>query len=214
MVSSFTQLLAKRYQDQLDQDAKEFISFAVDGANRMQRLIQDLLSYSRVTTRGQPMVRLDTHDALGEVVSNLQVAIQESGALVTNGELPEVLGDRTQIVQVFQNLIGNGIKFRRLDQHPRIHVQAVRFEEDPAFWRFSISDNGIGIDERHFERLFVIFQRLHSKQEYPGMGIGLALCKRIVERHGGRIWLESVFGQGTTFHFTLPGSAQIEGVSQ
>jgi PAS domain S-box-containing protein len=209
MVSSYTQLLEQRYQDKLDQDAKDFIGYAVDGANRMQRLIQDLLEYSRVTTRGQPPALFDAHDALGEVIKNLQAAIQESGALVTSNDLPMVLGDRTQIVQVFQNLIGNGIKFQRPDVAPLIYISA---EDDPhnnRFRLFKVSDNGIGIEPRHFERLFQIFQRLNSKKEYPGTGIGLALCKRIVERHGGRIWVESDPGKGATFLFTLPGEGKI-----
>jgi PAS domain S-box-containing protein len=212
MVSSFTQLLARRYQDQLDQDAKDFIGYAVDGANRMQRLIQDLLEYSRVTTRGQPPIPLDAHDALGLAVNNLQAAIQETGALVSNDELPSVLGDRTQLAQVFQNLIGNAIKFQKPGEPPRVHVSAERSAERPDFRTFKVADNGIGIEPRHYERLFVIFQRLHGKQEYPGTGIGLALCKRIVERHGGMIWLESKAGTGTTFFFTLPSAERGKGV--
>lgn len=204
MVSSYTQLLAKRYQDQLDQDAKDFIGFAVDGANRMQRLIQDLLSFSRVTTRGKPMTELDAHDALGAAVQNLRSAIQETEALVSNSDLPRIQGDPTQISIVFQNLIGNALKFHKLDEAPRVHVKAEPNNERKGFWTFSVQDNGIGIEKRHFDRLFVIFQRLHGKQEYPGTGIGLALCKRIVERHGGKIWLESIPGGGTTFFFTLP----------
>jgi len=204
MVSSFTQLLARRYEDKLDQDAKEFIGYAVDGANRMQRLIQDLLAYSRITTRTKPSVPFDAHNALGESVINLQAAIQETGALVTNDELPWIHGDHSQIVQVFQNLIGNGIKFHKPSEIPRVHLSAERDAEHPGFCTFKVVDNGIGIEPRHFERLFVIFQRLHGKQEYPGTGIGLATCKRIVERHGGKIWLESEAGKGTTFFFTLP----------
>lgn len=210
MVSSYTQLLARRYQDQLDQDARDFIDFAVDGANRMQRLIQDLLSFSRVTTRGQPMKNLDVHDALGEAVHNLQAAIQESGALVSNSELPWILGDSTQISMIFQNLIGNAIKFHKPDEPPRVHVSARRDAARGGFWVLSVQDNGIGIETRHFDRLFVIFQRLHGKQDYPGTGIGLALCKRIVERHGGNIWLESEAGVGTTFFFTLPSAESNE----
>ena len=211
MVSSYTQLLARRYQDKLDQDANDFIAYAVDGANRMQRLIQDLLTYSRVTTRGLAAAPMDAHEALGEAVRNLQAAIQQAGALVTNEELPEVLGDRTQIAQVFQNLVGNGIKFHKPGQPPRVHISAQRCAEQPAMWTFTVRDNGIGIEHHHFERLFVIFQRLHGKKEYPGTGIGLALCKRIVERHGGTIWLESEPGEGTTFLFTLPGAAERAG---
>jgi len=211
MVSSYTQLLARRYQDQLDQDAKDFIGYAVDGANRMQRLIQDLLSYSRITSRGQPPSTLDAHDALGLAVTNLQTSIQETGAMVANGDLPKVLGDRTQISQLFQNLIGNAIKFHRPDEPPRVSVSAFPTPDRQGFWTFRVQDNGIGIEARHFDRLFVIFQRLHGKQEYPGTGIGLALCKRIIERHGGRIWLESEVNVGTTFFFTLPSANQGNG---
>jgi PAS domain S-box-containing protein len=214
MVSSYTQLLAQRYNDKLDQDARDFIGYAVDGANRMQRLIQDLLSYSRVATRGQPPDKMDTHGALGEAVKNLQAAIQESGAMVTNGELPMVLADRTQIAQVFQNLVGNSIKFQRPGEPPRVHVSAVRHDDSDRTWTFEVKDNGIGIDPKYFDRLFVIFQRLHGKQEYPGTGIGLALCRRIVERHGGRIWIESEPGRGTSVFFTLPAFGQEKGEGQ
>jgi light-regulated signal transduction histidine kinase (bacteriophytochrome) len=176
----------------------------VDGASRMQILIQDLLAYSRIRTRGQPPEPLDAHEALGFAIRNLQVAIQETGALVTNEELPRILGDSSQIVQIFQNLIGNGIKFHKPGETPRVHLSAERNVERPDFWTFKVADDGIGIDPKHFERLFVIFQRLHNKQDYPGTGIGLALCKRIVERHGGQIWLESEADKGTTFFFTLP----------
>jgi PAS domain S-box-containing protein len=206
MVSSYTQLLARRYQDQLDQDAKDFIGYAVDGANRMQRLIQDLLAYSRITTRGGAFKQIDAHDALGAAMINLQTAIQESGALVINSELPSILGDPTQISQVFQNLIGNAIKFRKPEEPPRVRIGAEPDRDNQGFWVFQITDNGIGIDPKYFSRLFVIFQRLHGKLEYSGTGIGLALCKRIVERHGGKIWMESEVGKGTTFFFTLPSA--------
>ena len=208
MVSSYTQLLAQRYKDKLDQDAKDFIAYAVDGANRMQQLIQDLLEYSRVTTRGRPPERFDAHEVLGEAVKNLQAAIHETGALVSSDELPMLRGDHTQIAQVFQNLIGNSIKFHKPDEPPRVHLSAERKAEQPESWTFKVRDNGIGIEPRHFERLFTIFQRLHGKQEYPGNGIGLALCKRIIERHGGRIWVESEPGKGTNFFFTLPVDGQ------
>jgi light-regulated signal transduction histidine kinase (bacteriophytochrome) len=166
----------------------------------MQRLIQDLLAYSRITTRGSPFVPLDLHEALGEAVANLQTAITESNAMVTNGELPTVNADRTQLVQVFQNLVGNAIKFRKEDEPPRVHVTAERAGTE---WIISVKDNGIGIDPQYFNRLFIIFQRLHGKQEYPGTGVGLAICQRIVTRHGGRIWLESSPGDGARFHFTM-----------
>ncbi len=208
MVSSYTQLLAQRYQDQLDQDARDFIEFAVDGANRMQALIQDLLAYSRVTTRGAPPTRVDPHEALGEAVRNLHMAIREAGALVTNDELPLVRVDRIQLVQLFQNLIGNAIKFREPSEPARVHISA-RAEDSGVV--FSVTDNGIGIDPKYFDRLFVIFQRLHTRQDYPGTGIGLALCKRIVERHDGRIWLDSEPGRGTTIYFTLPAAQKPNG---
>jgi PAS domain S-box-containing protein len=200
MVSSYTQLLAKRLEGKLDQDTQDFIGFAVDGANRMQRLIQDLLVYSRVTTRGRAYELVDLHQVLGEAVANLQTAISESGALVSNGDLPSLNADRTQLVQVFQNLIGNAIKFHNEGESPRVHISARREGEE---WIISVKDNGIGIDPKHFSRLFVIFQRLHGRQQYPGTGIGLALCQRIVARHGGRIWVESAPGQGSEFLFAL-----------
>jgi PAS domain S-box-containing protein len=208
MVSSYTQLLARRYGEQLDQDAKDFIGFAVDGANRMQRLIQDLLAYSRITTRGKPPEPLDSHAPLGEAVANLQAAIQENGALVTTDDLPPVLGDRGQLVQVFQNLIANGVKFHTPDEPPRVHVSAVR---TGGFWTFRVADNGIGIDPKYFDQVFQVFQRLHTRSEYPGTGIGLAICKRTIERHGGRIWLESEPGKGSMFFFTLPAAPDKKG---
>jgi PAS domain S-box-containing protein len=200
MVSSFTQLLASRYQGRLDQDADDFIHYAVDGANRMQQLIQDLLTYSRITTRGSLFLPLDLQETLGEAVANLHTAIIESAAVVTNGELPMVNADRTQLVQVFQNLVGNAIKFRKQDEPPRVHVSAERAGHE---WIISVKDNGIGIEPQYFQRLFVIFQRLHGKQDYPGTGIGLALCQRIMARHGGRIWVESTPGEGATFRFAM-----------
>ena len=205
MVSSYTQLLARRYQDRLDQDAKEFIAFAVDGATRMQRLIQDLLTYSRVTTRGIRLVPTDAAVALRDALGNLQAVIQETGARVTNDELPTVLADRTKLVQVFQNLIGNGIKFHG-DVSPRVHVAATPKDDE---WEFTVADNGIGIDPQYFDRIFVIFQRLHPGHRYPGTGIGLALCSRIVQRHGGRLWVESAPGRGSTFYFTLKGQKAV-----
>jgi PAS domain S-box-containing protein len=200
MVASYTQLLGQRYTDQLDATAQKYINYAVEGAVRMQRLINDLLMYSRLDKKGKPFELVDAHSVLGEAVANLGSAIAESVALVTNDELPFVRGDGSQLVQVFQNLLSNAIKFRR-DEAPRVHV-SVRDGAD--VWEFSVHDNGLGIDQQYADRVFVIFQRLHTKQEYPGTGIGLSICKRIVDRHGGRIWFESRLGQGTTFYFTIP----------
>jgi signal transduction histidine kinase len=199
MVSSFTQLLERRYGDKLDRSAKEFIGFAVDGAQRMQRLISDLLAYSRVQTKGRPLSPTDSLAALGMAMENLSMAIHESRATVTHGDMPVVQADATQLVQLFQNLIGNAIKFHGADL-PHIHVSAEPKGEE---WVFSVRDNGIGIAPEYFERIFVIFQRLHAGGTYPGTGIGLAICKKIVERHGGRIWVESQPGKGSTFYFTL-----------
>ena len=199
MVSSYTQLLARRYRGRLDEDADEFIGYAVDGAERMQRLINDLLTYSRVGTRGRDLAPTDLSMVLEAARTDLRIAIEESGAQITFGPLPTVRGDRSQLVQLFQNLIGNAIKFRG-EETPQIHVGAVRRDRR---WVISVRDNGIGIEPDGIERIFVIFQRLHGRGEYPGTGIGLALCKRIVERHGGEIWVESVPGEGSTFYFTL-----------
>ena len=204
MVASYTQLLAQRYHDQLDQDAHDFINYAVDGAVRMKQLIEDLLSYSRVTARGLTAAAVDTGDSLALALQNLRAAIAETNAEVSGDDLPEVLADAAQMVQLFQNLVGNAIKFHTPGVPPRVHIEARRAPEHPCQWLFRVTDNGIGIEPRFFDRIFVIFQRLHSRHEYPGTGIGLALCQRIVERHGGRIWIESEPGQGATFLFTLP----------
>lgn len=206
MVSSYTQLLARRYRDQLDSDADEFIGYAVDGANRMQILISDLLAYSRVGTRGRDLVPTDAGAVFETARANLRVAIEESGADVTSDELPAVMGDETQLVQLFQNLLDNAIKFRG-EERPRIHVGV---ERQDGGWLFSVSDNGIGLDSQYAERIFVIFQRLHGRTEYGGTGIGLAVCKKIVERHGGGIRVESEPGEGSTFYFTLRATEQRE----
>ncbi len=200
MVSSYVQLLARRYRDKLDSDADEFIGFAVDGANRMQKLINDLLMYSRVGTRGKPFEHTDCNAVLDQTLANLSTAIEESRAVVTNDDLPTVMADEGQMVQLFQNLVGNAIKFRGEDP-PCVHISAKQENNDCVL---SVSDNGIGIDPEYYERIFVIFQRLHGKNHYPGTGIGLAVCKKIVDRHGGRIWLESESGKGSTFCFTVP----------
>ncbi|MFH2038810.1 MAG: PAS domain S-box protein [Chloroflexota bacterium] len=200
MVTSYLQLLERRYKDKLDGDAREFIQFAVDGSNRMKNLIGDLLAYSRVGTRGKEFEMVDCGIVLENVLTNLQISLSESHAKLTHDPLPEVMGDDSQLESLFQNLIGNAIKFHGRKK-PKIHVGVKQEARD---WVFSVSDNGIGIDPQYFERIFIIFQRLHNLQEYTGTGIGLAISKRIVERHGGRIWIESQPGQGSTFYFTLP----------
>ncbi len=200
MVASYTTLLAKRYKGKLDTDADEFIGFAVDGSKRMQGLIQDLLAYSRVGTRGKDLAPTDCEAVLANSLQVLQFAIQEASATVTHDKLPTVVADETQLGQLFQNLIGNALKYRN-SKAPVIHLGARRDRES---WIFSVHDNGIGIDLQYAERVFVIFQRLHTREEYPGTGIGLAVCKKIVERHGGRIWFDSELGKGSTFYFSIP----------
>jgi PAS domain S-box-containing protein len=200
-VSSFSQLLARRYAGKLDSDADEFIAFIVDGAARMQNLINDLLALSRVDTRAKPFAAVDCGEVLRVVQENLAAALTESGAVLTHDPLPRVLADRTQLIQLFQNLFSNAIKFRRPQAAPRIHVAVARQAD---VWQFSVRDNGIGIDPQFFDRIFIVFQRLHNRDEYPGTGIGLAICKKIVERHGGRLWVESEPGNGSTFHFIIP----------
>ncbi|MBI2090759.1 MAG: GAF domain-containing protein [Deltaproteobacteria bacterium] len=202
MVSSYVQLLARRYRAKLDSDADEFIAYAVEGAKRMQRLIHDLLAYSRVGTRGNEFKPTNCEAVLGRTLFNLKAAIEECGAVVTHDPLPTVTGDGMQLEHLFQNLIGNAIKFRN-QESPRIHLSSERKDGE---WLFSVRDNGIGIDPQYAERIFVIFQRLHGREEYPGTGVGLAICKKIVERHGGRIWVESEIGKGATFSFTIPAS--------
>jgi PAS domain S-box-containing protein len=199
MVSSYTQLLAQQYQGRLDDKARKYIHYAVDGAVRMQTLINDLLTYSRVSRHGHSLAPVDAHAVLGEAIRNLAASIQETHAVITSDALPMVRADGSQLAQLFQNLLANAIKFQR-DAQPRIHVSA---REGEGQWVFGVKDNGIGIEAQYAERVFIIFQRLHTLAEYPGTGIGLAVCKRIVERHGGRIWFESQPGKGTTFFFTL-----------
>ena len=200
MVANYLQLLKRRYKDKLGPDADEFIFYAVDGARRMKALISDLLVYSRVGTRGKDYEPTDWVAVFDTATVNLQEAIQESGAKVSRGALPTVMADAPQLTQLFQNLVSNAIKFRS-GEAPNIHVSAVRKGDE---WVFSVRDNGIGVDPQYHDRIFVIFQRLHTRTEYPGTGVGLAICKRIVERHGGRIWLESELGKGSTFYFTIP----------
>jgi len=202
MVASYTQLLSRRYKGKLDADADEFIAFAVDGASRMQRLIHDLLAYSRVGTKGKDLIETSSEDALQQALVNLRGAIEESGALVTHDPLPAVLADEMQLIQLFQNLIGNAIKYQSPGV-PRVHIFAARVSGKK--WNFSVKDNGLGIDPQYFERIFGMFQRLHKRDEFAGTGIGLAICKKIVERHGGRIWVESQPGEGSTFRFALAG---------
>ncbi|MEI6876181.1 MAG: ATP-binding protein, partial [Spirochaetota bacterium] len=200
MVASYTQLLAARYEGKLDEKADRYIAYAVDGATRMQALIEDLLGYSRVGTRGKPPEPVDAAKVFAEARRDLEAVIAESHASVTAGGLPTVRADASQLGQVFRNLLSNGLKFRAAED-PRVEVSARREGRE---WVFSVTDNGIGIDPKYADRVFVIFQRLHTRSEYPGSGIGLAVCKRIVERHGGRIWFEPGPGGGTTFSFALP----------
>jgi light-regulated signal transduction histidine kinase (bacteriophytochrome) len=200
MVASYVQLLERRYRGKFDSDADEFIAFTVDGVNRMKALINDLLLYSRVETQGQSFELTDMERVLSQTLINLRFAIEQNGAIVTHDTLPHVMADSAQMIQVVQNLIENAIKFHS-EKPPKIHIGA---KKDDSEWIFSVRDNGIGIDPLYFSRLFVIFQRLHGRNEYPGTGIGLAVCKRIVEHHGGRIWVESQLGQGATFYFTIP----------
>jgi len=201
MVASYTQLLAKRYKGRLDADADEFISFAVDGANRMQVLIHDLLAYSRAGRNGKLIHGVPSENALKAALVNLQAAIEESGAVITQDSMPVISTDESQLAKVFQNLIGNAIKYHG-DAAPCIHIGASKADREE--WVFSVRDNGLGIDPQYFERIFILFQRLHGRKEFEGTGIGLAICKKIIERMGGRIWVESEPGKGSTFYFTQP----------
>jgi len=203
-VKSFTQLLAEHYGGQLDEKADKYINYIVDGASRMQTLITDLLTYSRVSTKGNPFEPTSCDDVLDRAIDNLEFSIKETSATIVRDPLPTVMADAVQLVQLFQNLIGNAIKFHG-ETVPRINISV---QKQNAEWVFSVKDNGIGFDPQHAERIFVVFQRLHARDEYPGTGIGLAVCKRITERHGGRIWAESAPGQGSTFRFTLPTMAE------
>ncbi len=201
MVASYVQLLEEKYKGRLDGKADKYIHYAVDGAERMQKLIEGLLAYSRIARRGAEFGPVELNKVFSLAVSNLTTSIQESKTAITRDELPTLPGDETQLIQLFQNLIGNSVKYRKPDTPPLVHVAAKR---EGRAWVFSIRDNGIGIEPEHFDRIFQIFQRLHTRGEYSGTGIGLALCKRIVERHHGRIWVESIPGEGATFYFTLP----------
>ena len=201
MVASYTQLLAKRYTGRLDSDADEFIAFAVDGCNRMKGLIQDLLAYSRAGTTKKALHQVSGEDAFREALTNLRATVENSGALVTHDLLPEIRADDTQLAQVFQNLVGNAIKYRS-SAVPHVHVSAMKSGDNE--WVFSVRDNGLGIDPQYFERIFILFQRLHGRDEFEGTGIGLAVCKKLLERMGGRIWVESQPGIGSNFCFALP----------
>jgi light-regulated signal transduction histidine kinase (bacteriophytochrome) len=199
MVASFTQLLSRRYRGKLDADADEFIHYAVDGATRMQTLINDLLAYSRIGSRTKPFESVNLNSVLQRALANLHVAIEESNAKIVYDELPDTYGDITQLTQLFQNLIGNAIKFRG-ELPPEVGINV---SDADKYWRIEVRDNGIGIAPEFFDRIFVIFQRLHNKEDYPGTGIGLSICKKIIERHGGQIQVKSERGQGSAFIFTL-----------
>ena len=199
MISSYLQLIEHRYKDKLDQDANEFITYAVDGANRLQNMINGLLSYSRVESRGKPFVDVDCERVLVQVLSNLTFAIEKSGASVTHDPLPTIQSDESQLIQVFQNLIENAVKFRGREPL-KVHLSAERREGE---WVFAVKDNGMGIEEQYQERIFTMFQQLQGRR-YPGVGIGLTICRRIIDRHKGRIWIESETGKGSTFYFSIP----------
>jgi light-regulated signal transduction histidine kinase (bacteriophytochrome) len=203
MVSNYVGLIKRRYENQLDADATEFISYAVDGAKRMHGLIQDLLDFSRVGTQGKAFVPTNFGKILTDVLLTLSLRIEETEAKITFDQLPTLSVDQGQIASLFQNLIGNALKYRAPDKPPKIHIEA-KLANNAQNWIFTLSDNGIGIDPEYHERIFLIFQRLHDRSQYEGTGIGLAICKKIVERHGGSIWLESTPDVGSTFFFTLP----------
>jgi PAS domain S-box-containing protein len=202
MVTSYTQLLAKRYKGKLDSDADDFIAFAVDGASRMQRLIRDLLTYSHIGTKELDLLDVSSEGALRQALLNLQDVIEKSGAQVTHDALPVVMADEIQLTQLFQNLVGNAIKYQD-HEIPLVHISAARLVGER--WMFSVRDNGLGIDPQFFDKIFGMFQRLHKRNEFDGTGIGLAICKKIVERHGGSISVQSQSGKGSTFQFTLAG---------
>jgi PAS domain S-box-containing protein len=207
MVISYTQLLAKRYKGRLDADAEEFLFFAVDGAHRMQLLIQGLLAYCRVETTGKELLETSSAAALERALVKLHGAIEDSGGVVTHDPLPTVTGDSGQLAQLFENLVANAIKYHGVDP-PRVHVSARRYSDSE--WIFSVRDNGIGIDSQYFEKIFGMYQRLHGRKEISGTGVGLTVCKKIAQRHGGRIWVESSLGNGSTFYLVLPdGAAKI-----
>ncbi|MGB0932299.1 MAG: sensor histidine kinase, partial [Chitinophagales bacterium] len=201
MISSYLQLIERRYKDKLDSEAIEFIDYAVSGAKRMQTLINDLLAYSRVNTQQRSMAEADLNNLLEIVLHTLKAKIKETGAYIKVTDLPKVTIDSSQFIRLFQNLIENALKFKNTHSSPVIQIYA---EDKETHWKVGVKDNGIGIESEFSQKIFVIFQRLHTRQEYPGTGIGLAVCKKIVERHNGTIWVESEFGKGTTFYFSLP----------
>ena len=200
MIASYTQLLLRRYGDRFDGDAKEFMDFIVDGATRMKQLIEDLLAYSRVGTHGKELRPTDSKAAIQKALANLRAALESTAGTVTFDPLPTINADEFQLVQLFQNLIGNALKFKG-EHAPHVHISA---DDQGDAWTFAVKDNGIGIDAEYFDRIFMVFQRLHNRTDYPGTGIGLAICKKVVDRHGGRIWIESQAGLGSTFRFTVP----------
>jgi light-regulated signal transduction histidine kinase (bacteriophytochrome) len=185
----------------LDSDADEFIAYAIDGSKRMQQLIQDLLAYSRAGANSKPLCEISSESALNEGLSNLRVTMKESSAVVTHDWLPALTTDGTQLAQVFQNLVGNAIKYRS-DKVPHVHVSAAK--NGGHEWVFSVQDNGLGIDPQYFDRIFILFQRLHGQAEFKGTGMGLAICKKMLDRLGGKIWVKSQLGKGSTFYFSLP----------
>jgi len=202
-IASFTQLLERRYKGKLDSDADEFMEYIVDASKRMQQLINDLLEYSRVATKLGEFQPVDVGEVLDTSLNNLKSSIEENNAEITHDKLPTVTADKTQLIQLFQNLIGNAIKFKKPDEPPKIHISS-RKDEEKGEYLFAVADNGIGMEPQYAERIFVIFQRLHTREEYQGTGIGLAIVKRIIDRHGGRVWVESELGKGSTFYFTIP----------
>ena len=202
-IASFTQLLERRYKGKLDSDADEFMDYIVEAAIRMKQQIQDLLEYSRVGTKGEEFELVDTNNILNQTIKGLHTLIIESNAEITFDELPNVMGDAGQLEKVFHNLISNAIKFRKHEEPLKIHISAYKSEDENEYV-FSVQDNGIGIEEQYTERIFTIFQRLHTRDVYKGTGIGLSIVKRIIERHDGRVWVESDFGEGSTFYFTIP----------
>lgn len=204
-ISGYVKLLQTEYVSELDETAHEYIDWAIDGTRRMRSLVEDLLAYSRVGTQEQTLAEVDCQQVVREVISNLQTSIVESDAEIIDRDLPCLMADRTQLVQLFQNLLANAVKFRRQDTAPKIIIQAKLTTDN--YWLFSVEDNGIGISPKYFDRIFKIFKRLHTNREFTGTGVGLALCRKIVQRHGGKIWLESQLGQGSTFFFTMARSS-------